>query len=153
MTRTHSVMATLTWLALIACSPGAQQPARVDTRNDACAHCRMTVSNVRFAAQIVAAGEEPRFFDDIGCLRDFLKAGTVPKDATAFVADHRTRAWIVAARAVYVRNEAVSTPMGSHLLAFDGLSSRNADPDGGGTVLAPADVFGKAGPPVKDTTR
>ena len=39
---------------------------------DACAHCRMVIVSQATAAQIAAPGEEPRFFDEIGCLRDYL---------------------------------------------------------------------------------
>jgi len=141
------MLSTLAWFALVGCSSAAQQPATVDTRNDSCAHCRMTVSDVRFAGQIVSPGEEPRFFDDIGCLRDFLKRGQVPQGATAYVADHRTKAWVVAATAVYVRNEQVQTPMGSHLLAYVDAASRDASTDSRGTPMTARDVFGPDGPP------
>ena len=136
----------LAWILLAGCS-SAQQPAQVDTRNDACTYCRMSVSDVRFAAQIVAPGEEPRFFDDIGCVRDYLNKTAVPKGAMAYVADHRTRNWVPAAKAVYVRNEQVNTPMVSHLIAFADAASRDADREGQGTRLTVADVFGSAGPP------
>jgi copper chaperone NosL len=142
----RGVLAAIAWLWLVGCS-SAQQPAAVDTRNDACAHCRMMVSDVRFAGQIVAPGEEPRFFDDIGCLRDFLKASTVPRGATAYVADHRTKKWVIAARAVYVRNDQVETPMGSHLLAYEDAASRDADADSRGTPVEVAAIFGPGGPP------
>ncbi len=33
----------------------------------------MAVSSARFASQIVAPGEEPRFFDDLGCLAAYLR--------------------------------------------------------------------------------
>ena len=136
----------LAWLVVAGCS-SAPQPAAVDTRNDSCASCRMTVSDVRFAAQVVAPGEEPRFFDDLGCLRDFLKTATLPKEAIAYVADHRTKAWVPAHRAVYVRNEQVQTPMASHLLAYSDAASRDADRDGHGTAVTVTDLFGPGGPP------
>ena len=63
----------------------------------------MAVSSAVFASQLVAPGELPRFFDDLGCLADYLKAGKAPAGATAFVADHRTKAWVRADRAVYTR--------------------------------------------------
>jgi copper chaperone NosL len=107
----------------------------------------MTVSDVRFAGQLVAPGEEPRFFDDIGCLRAFLKGGATRKGETAYVADHRTKTWVVAAKAVYVRNDQVQTPMGSHLLAYVDAASRDADQDSRGTPMTAADVFGPDGPP------
>lgn len=136
----------LAWLVLIGCS-SAQQPAQVDTRNDSCANCRMAVSDVRFAAQIVAPGEEPRFFDDIGCLRDYLKKTAVPREAIAYVADHRTKNWVPAARAVYVRNEQVRTPMASSVLAYADAASRDADRDGKGAAVTLAELFGPGGPP------
>ena len=73
--------------ATVACGGGAPEPAALDTRNEPCASCRMAVSRAVFASQLVAPGELPRFFDDLGCLADYLKAGRAPAGATAFVAD------------------------------------------------------------------
>jgi copper chaperone NosL len=131
-------------LLLGACAPsGPPPPAPLDTANEACRHCRMMVSDARFAAQLVAPGEEPLFFDDVGCLRDFLHEN--PEKAagfTAYVADHRTRAWIREDRAVYTRVAGLATPMNSHLIAHADAASRAADPDAaGGTPLTAREVF------------
>lgn len=136
-------------LALLAgCASGPPAPAELDTRTEACRSCRMAVSEARFAAQIVAPAEEPRFFDDLGCLRDFLRAGGVPAGSAAYVADHRTREWVDAARAVYTRVPGLPTPMGSHLVAHADATSRDADPLArGGSALGAADVFGDGLPP------
>jgi copper chaperone NosL len=109
----------------------------------------MAVSDVRFAAQLAAPGEEARFFDDVGCLRDFLhEGGDLPPGTVAWVADHRTRAWVPAAAAVYTRVPSLQTPMGSHLVAHADTASRDADPDvAGGTPLGSSDVFSPAGLP------
>jgi copper chaperone NosL len=135
---------------LSACGGLAEAPpAPLDTANEACRWCRMAVSDPRFAAQIAAPGEEPLFFDDVGCLRDFLHdRGDLPPRAVAYVADHRTRAWVRAERATYTRVPSLPTPMGSHLLAHADAASRDADREAaGGTPLITADVFGPAGPP------
>lgn len=136
-------------LALAACSRGAVQPAAVDTRNDTCASCRMAISDVRFAAQLVAPGEEPKLFDDIGCLRDYLaRTARPPRGAVAFVADHRTREWTRAASAVLTRQDSLETPMASHLIAHASAASRDADPAAaGGTPVSAREVFGPEGPP------
>jgi copper chaperone NosL len=109
----------------------------------------MAVSDVRFAAQLAAPGEEPRFFDDVGCLRDYLKSRPrLPGGTVAFVADHRSRAWVRAAAALFTRNESLQTPMASHLVAHASEASRAADPAAaGGTPVGVADLFGPAGPP------
>jgi copper chaperone NosL len=103
----------------------------------------MTGSSGRFAAQLVIRGQEPLFFDDIGCLRGYLENnGPVSEDGAAYVVDHRTGAWVRAGQAVYMRNDRLETPMGSHLLAHESAASRDADPDSqGGTPLTAAAVF------------
>jgi copper chaperone NosL len=136
-------------LLAAACASGPPAPAGLDTKNDTCAWCRMAVSEARFAAQLVAPSEEPRFFDDIGCLAQHLAAQkALPAGAVAYVADHRTRAWVRAGAAVYTNVAALSTPMGSHLLAHADAASRDADADAtGGTPRTLAEVFGPGGPP------
>jgi copper chaperone NosL len=142
-----SVLALLATLAA-ACGGGAPEPAALDTRNEQCASCRMAVSDARFSSQLVAPGELPRFFDDLGCLADYLKAGKAPAGAMAFVADHRTKAWIRADRAVYTRVAGLATPMGSHVIAHADAASRAADADARtGTPVAAAELFGPAGLP------
>lgn len=136
-------------LTLAACSRGPAQPSAVDTRSDSCAYCRMAVSDVRFAAQLAAPGEEPRFFDDIGCLRDYLQGNPrLPRGSVAFVADHRTGEWVRASRARFTYRESLRTPMSSHLIAHAGSSSRDGDPAAaGGRPVPAAELFGPEGPP------
>ncbi|ACG72696.1 conserved hypothetical protein [Anaeromyxobacter sp. K] len=121
------------------CQRGTPAPARLDPRNDACAHCRMMVSDPPFAAQLVAPGEEPRFFDDLGCLRDYLREHPrLPRGAVAYVADHRTSAWVRAEAATVSRVPGLRTPMGSELIAHADAASRDADPAARGAVPVPA---------------
>lgn len=139
--------AALALLALL--GRGAPGPCDLDARNDACANCRMAVSDARFAAQLVAPSELPRFFDDVGCLRDWLAANPrLPAGAAAFVADHRTKAWVPARRAVYTRSPALETPMASHVIAHADAASRDLDAAASGGRGVPAtELFGPAGPP------
>ena len=104
----------------------------------------MVVSDQRFASQLVAPYEEPRFFDDMGCLHNYL-AGTpkLPAQARVYVADHRTKAWIPAERAVYTQVETLTAAMGSHIIAHESAASRDADPDAAtGVPVDTQTVFG-----------
>ncbi len=124
---------------LAACTAGPPVPATLDTANDTCAQCRMAVSDRRFAAQIVAPGEEPLFFDDLGCLRAYIEGHRdLPNGATAFVADHRTGEWVAAADALFSRTSSVATPMASGLLAHRDAASRDGDPEAAGAEVVPA---------------
>lgn len=140
----------LTVLALVsACSTGPPPPAPLDTQNEMCAFCRMAVSEARFAAQLVAPAETPLFFDDIGCLAGYLsKHPALPGRAMAYVADHRTGAWVPAADAVYTKRAEIQTPMGSHIVAHASSASRDDDPAAkGGEAVPLTTLFGPAGPP------
>lgn len=149
MTRAPRFAALLAALVLPACASGPPEPAPLDTRNEQCASCRMAVSTARFASQLVAPGELPRFFDDLGCLATFLKAGRAPAGAAAFVADHRTQAWIRADRAVYTRVPGLTTPMGSQLVAHADAASRDQDEGArAGTPVTPTELFGPSGSPI-----
>jgi copper chaperone NosL len=133
---------------LLACAAAEAPPAALDTKNDVCRFCRMPVSDPRLAGQVASPGEEPKFFDDLGCLRDFLRqAGPLPSGSVVYVADHRTGNWIRASKAVFSRCPSQETPMGSHLIAHADLASQRLDAAVSGCVVAPpADVLGPAGP-------
>jgi copper chaperone NosL len=147
--RVRRALAVLVLGALAACSRGPAAPAGLDTKNESCGWCRMAVSDARFAAQLVSPSEEPRFFDDIGCLATFLKSGGAPaKGQIAYVADHRTKAWVRASAAVYTKKPGLETPMGSGLIAHADAASRGADLDAaGGSPASVRDVFGPNGVP------
>jgi copper chaperone NosL len=127
----------------VGCGGGPVRPAALDTENDQCASCRMIVSDARFAAQVAAPGEEPRFFDDLRCLREGLRSAPLPKDAVVFVTDVRTGAWVRASSAVYAILPGVETPMASHWVAWADEGSRRADPGArDGTAIAAEEVLG-----------
>lgn len=148
MRRITTTIVTAVGLIATACGPGGSPPATLDTAHDACAYCRMIVSDRHFAAQIVAPLEEPKFFDDLGCLANYLKTGApLPARAIVYVADHSTLTWIPAQEAVFTRVDSLTAPMGSHVVAHQSGATRAADPAArGGTPVGRQDVF-PTGPP------
>jgi len=130
------------------CASGPPAPAPLDPANTQCRFCRMVVSDVHFAAQLVAPGAEPEFFDDIGCLRNHLTKSGIPGDAIAYVADHQTGEWTPAVTALYSRITTGSTPMGGGVIAHRDAASRAADPAAAASELvAASELFGPSGPP------
>ncbi len=140
-------------LSLASCE-GAPAPEVLVKGRDLCASCRMPVSDARFAAQITAPGELPLFFDEPGCLGDFVRTGKLKgQDAVAWVADHRTGAWVRADRAIYTRVPTLATPMNHKLVAHESVASRDSDPDvKGGHGVDLQDIFGPKGPPTGATS-
>ena len=139
--------ALLAVIAVVAGCGGPARPVAIETGTP-CAFCRMTITDVHLAAEIVAPGEEPRQYDDIGCLVEDLKKRPPPADGRAFVADYQSGALVAAADAVYSRVDAIATPMGSHLVAHATEAAREADGRvRGGVRHSATDVFGAAGAP------
>lgn len=112
---------------LAGCSQEAGGPAEIALGSDQCANCRMVIVSQTTAAQIVAPGDEPVAFDEVGCLRDYLAHTPLQADAVAYVADHRTGAWIDARRALFTQAR-TATPMASGIIAHADAASRDADP-------------------------
>src|SRR5512138_2277211 len=113
--------------SIAGCASQRTPPATLDAAHENCANCRMQVSTQKFAAQLVGSGEEPRFFDDLGCLSEYVAKQPTPQDAVAYVADHRTGDWVRAAEAVFTRVPSIDTPMGSHMIAHASAASRDQD--------------------------
>ena len=138
------VSAGALWVAavLTACERGPARPSAIDSARDQCASCRMVISDARTAAQVAEPGEEPRFYDDLVCLRNGL--GTSPpigKEAVVFIVDFRTGEWERADGSVFVRIPDVDTPMASHWVAYSDDPSRRLDPRAEGAEVVPAAHF------------
>lgn len=83
---------------------------------DACAHCKMTIMDKRFAAELVNPKGKVFKFDDISCLRAFSE---VP-GSMLFVNDYlgKSEMPLNAALAVYLYHESFNSPMNGNLAAF-----------------------------------
>ena len=102
-------------LGLASCGPAAgPQPIVYD--REACAHCRMLISEPGFAAQLETQDGEIQSFDDPGCLLAALAMRSPSVHALWF---HHVREdrWLDAAHVAF--EEAERAPMGYGLGAVD----------------------------------
>lgn len=86
-----------------------------------CEHCRMMITDERFAAGLVASQPDGRFvrlgFDDVNCLFDYQRANAELTIRARYVHDVNTRHWLNAQDAVYVISDSLPTPMASGVAA------------------------------------
>jgi copper chaperone NosL len=86
----------------------------------------MMISDLAHAAQAVASGEEPRFYDDRGCLAKDARA--LAADARLFVQLDGGAGWIAAHEAFFAFPASARTPMGYGVTAFrDEAAASRAD--------------------------
>jgi copper chaperone NosL len=102
-------------LGLAACR-ASEGPRPIAYDRESCAHCRMLISEPRFAAQLETAEGEVRSFDDPGCLLADLATRSAQPRALWF---HHVREerWLDAAHVAF--EPAERTPMGYGLAAVD----------------------------------
>jgi hypothetical protein len=93
-------------MLLIGCEDYAR-PTEPFWNKQPCAHCRMLVSDPRFAGQLVTRDHERFFFDDPGCLAAFMHEHTREVER-AWV--HTDSAWISTEGARF--SAGATSPMG-----------------------------------------
>lgn len=131
-------------ILLAACGRAEIAPVNINPE-DMCSMCRMAISEKQFAAEFITQDGDVFKFDDIGCMRDYLKArADRSKIAAFFVADFNSKTWLRAESARFVKSDEFATPMGGHLAAFQTEErARDAATKFKGQHLSFADVFGK----------
>ena len=96
-------------------------PRAIQVGAEECAHCRMLVSENRFAAQLVTDRGRSYVFDSIECMAEFLDDGVeVPEDrvGSLWVTDFSEPGhWLDAREAHFLRSEELRSPMGLNLSA------------------------------------
>lgn len=103
-----AALAALAAVALRLAAP-SEGPAPVAWDRVACAHCRMLVSDPRFAAQLRLEDGELLYFDDPGCLL-LGRAAESRRVVAAWFHDSSSERWLPEAEAAFVSG--ASTPMG-----------------------------------------
>ncbi|MEC5145209.1 hypothetical protein [Chitinophaga sp. 212800010-3] len=114
--------ATAFFLLLMSCQSGLTP---VDFGHDACAHCRMTIIDKRYAAELITAKGKAFKFDDIICLLQYQAATGAQPGSRIFVAGYNTpeHSFMEVQHARFLHNESYKTPMNGNYAAFPDTSS------------------------------
>jgi len=122
----HKIVPILIVCLFFSCS---RTPEPIQYGKDACAHCKMTIMDRRFAAEIITSKGKVFKFDATECMADFLKGNpeiAANKKSIFLVCDFNHPGQFVDARKSFFLNDnSVSSPMGGNLSAF--LSEGSAE--------------------------
>ncbi len=86
--------------------------------HDVCYLCKMAISQLEFASEIVTPSGEVYKFDDIGCMIEFTNAKELPEGSVMFVRDFYTKEWVKIEDALFVKSEKIQTPMNYFVVSF-----------------------------------
>lgn len=103
---------------IAACS---QQPSEIHYGNDECAHCKMMITDNRFAAQMVTETGKAVKFDAIECLARYAGDHKAELEtAKLWVSNFNDPGkWISLDGSYIIKSEVVNSPMGESLLALE----------------------------------
>lgn len=104
-------------LLLAACS---QEPVEIHYGSDECRHCKMMITDPRFASQIVTEKGKAYTFDSIECMAVYYRNQAEELQGARLWVNNfdRPGEWLDASDAQYVKSKEVQSPMGESLLAF-----------------------------------
>jgi copper chaperone NosL len=109
--------------SMSSCNAG---PEQIKTGVDHCYFCKMTISDVRFGAELVTQKGKIYKFDDMHCILSYLKTGELDSGKikniyfTNFCGNHQL---VHLKNAVLLKSESFRSPMGGNIASFDNRDS------------------------------
>jgi len=138
------------FIALVAVGCAQPGPGVIHYDSDACDHCRMTISDPGYAAQLVTRTGKVYRFDDPACLASFVASGRVPPADvhSIWLNDHAHPEKLITARdAVFVVSDGIRAPMNGGMAAFSSWNEAAALQSAvGGDLRTWADVLKRVAP-------
>ncbi|GEO05026.1 hypothetical protein AAE02nite_26900 [Adhaeribacter aerolatus] len=116
LTSFGKISAVTTSLLLFSCSV---EPQPIAYGSDSCDHCRMTISDNRYGAELVTSKGKAFKFDSAECLAAYVNEQKNTEAALLLVTDYnRPGEFVNAAEAIFLQSEQQPSPMGLNLTAF-----------------------------------
>lgn len=113
----------LAGVAMSACSP---EPQPVELGTDLCEHCKMTIVQEPFAAELVTKKGKVFKFDAIECMVAYLNDREETEFEFFLVKDlNQPAQWQDARTASYLVSNALPSPMGAYLSAYKDVDGAN----------------------------
>lgn len=101
----------------------SSDPEPINYGTDQCEHCRMTIMDKKFGAEIITKKGKVQKFDAAECLINYIIENNTDLSNVSmlFVTDYKQPAKLInALNAVYVISSGIKSPMGENLCAFTG---------------------------------
>lgn len=131
--------------ALLACGRPAPRP--IVLNEDACAYCRMTISDPRFGGEVVTRTGRVETFDSLECMASWVRRADSSAIAGIYAIDlDRPGTFVDVQDAGFLRGLSIRGPMGHALAAFASPAAAEQRVRAlGGTVVTWTDILDAAG--------
>ena len=104
-------------IVLAACAETG--PQEIAVGKDQCDNCKMTISEPKYATQLITEKGRLYKFDDITCLKDYETSNTESTtNAKTYVADFPSGKFIESSTATFIKGGDIKSPMGGNTQAY-----------------------------------
>lgn len=114
-----TLLAVMMIFGLLSCNSG---PQPINLGKDACSFCKMSIADKRFGGEIVTKKGKVFKFDDMHCIKGFIKSNEVAKSDVKdiwlvnYAAPHN---FIPAQKAFFFESADLHSPMGGNIAGFE----------------------------------
>lgn len=115
----NKAMSLLPFFVFFLFSCSNNKPVAIKYNADKCDHCKMTITDARFAAELVTQKGRAYKFDDINCMTAYAKEHASTAVKTFWINEYGTGNQLIdAEKAYYIKTEVLKSPMGGNTAAF-----------------------------------
>jgi copper chaperone NosL len=112
-------------LSFVLMSCNSSEPKPIKLNSDSCDFCKMTISNAKFASELITEKGRCYKFDDVTCMIKYAKENSNTKVKSFFVMNYlKDNQLIPVEKAFFLKGGTIRGPMGGKVIAFD--SNENA---------------------------
>lgn len=123
-------------LAFGAVACAGDSPRALLLGTDACAYCRMTVTDARFGTQVVTRTGKVEVFDSVECLAGYVRGAGPGEVRAVWVTDAESRQFVRADSAGYLLDGSLRGPMGRVVAFASPAAAEQARATLGGTTMS-----------------
>lgn len=104
-------------VALVSC--GSDKPEPIKLNSDSCDFCKMTISNGKFACELITSKGRCYKFDDLFCMIQYAKSNTKVVFKRYYVSNYLgENQLILAEKGFYLNGDTINSPMGGKTAVF-----------------------------------
>lgn len=123
---TLSMAAGFTLICLLT-SCSANGPAPLRYGKDECDHCRMTLTDTKYGAELITTTNKVFKFDDVICMVNYMKNNSALKVEHMYIVDFSHEGQFTEAiNGFFLHSEMLSSPMGGQVASFATAADRDA---------------------------
>lgn len=117
MKKSASVLAIFAIACLCSCSKKGPEPIQLN--KDKCDYCKMTISDFRFAAELITVKGRIYKFDDISCMSGYIQANMNIQNSAFYIGNFNNPGELISVvDAYFVQSDQFKSPMGGNTAAY-----------------------------------